>query len=62
MAKVGLFDFDLEMISDIDTGNFVIGGGLKVGYMSPVGPLEVSFTYSPQTNKVLAYLNLGWTF
>jgi NTE family protein len=61
-VNVGSFDFDMEMFTDSASGNFVIGGGLNLGYMSPVGPLEVSFTFSPQTNKVLAYLNLGWTF
>jgi NTE family protein len=57
-----LYNFDIGNLNDISGDNFILGTGLKIGYFSAVGPLEVTFSYSPQTQKVLAYINLGWTF
>ncbi len=57
-----LYNFDIGEIYEISGDNFILGTGLKIGYFSAVGPLEVTFSYSPQTQKVLAYINLGWTF
>ena len=62
LVNAALYDFDLGNLYDISNDNFILGGGLKIGYFSAVGPLEVTFSYSPQTSKVLAYINLGWTF
>jgi NTE family protein len=62
LVNAALYDFDLANLNDISGDNFILGTGLKIGYFSAVGPLEVTFSYSPQTSKVLAYINLGWTF
>jgi len=62
LINAALYEFDIGLLNDISSDNFIFGGGLKIGYLSAVGPLEVTFSYSPQTTKVLAYINLGWTF
>jgi NTE family protein len=62
VINAALYDFDLGQLNDISGDNFILGTGLKIGYFSAIGPLEVTFTYSPQTTKVLTYINLGWTF
>ncbi|MBW6479396.1 MAG: patatin-like phospholipase family protein [Bacteroidales bacterium] len=61
-VNAALYDFDLGSLNDLSGDNFILGTGLKIGYFSAVGPLEVTFSYSPQTRKILAYINLGWTF
>lgn len=62
IINAALYDFDLGQLNNISHENFILGSGLKIGYLSAIGPLEVTFSYSPQTTKVLAYINLGWTF
>ncbi len=62
IVNAALYDFNLGQLDNISRENFLLGSGLKIGYLSAIGPLEVTFSYSPQTAKVLAYINLGWTF
>jgi len=62
VVNAAIYDFELESIPEYPFGKYVLGAGINLGYLSPVGPLEISFTYSPQTDRVLAYINLGWTF
>jgi len=62
IINAAIYDFDLRKLDDFSRENFILGTGLKIGYFSAIGPLEVTFSYSPQTTKILAYINLGWTF
>lgn len=41
---------------------FISGAALTVGYNTPIGPLELSATYSPDTGNVGTYINLGLAF
>ncbi|TDL99803.1 MAG: patatin [Flavobacteriaceae bacterium] len=50
IEQVKLGDIDFE------------GYGLGYGYDSPLGPLEVIFSYSPQYKSVVSYVNLGYWF
>lgn len=62
LVNAALYNFEIDALHHISRDNFVLGAGVNIGYFSGIGPMEVSFAYSPQTRKVLAYLNLGWTF
>lgn len=62
MVGAALYDFDIEVISDIDVDNLLLGSSLSVGYLSPLGPLTATVSYSPQKNSVLGYINFGWNF
>jgi NTE family protein len=58
-----LYDFDIEFLNDIDINdNLLFGSGLSLGYLSPLGPLSATISYSPQKNRVLGYFNIGWNF
>jgi NTE family protein len=39
--------------------NFYSGAALTFSYDFPLGPLDLSIMYSPQTNKYASYINLG---
>jgi NTE family protein len=60
--NAALYDFDVEKLSGIDSDNLLLGAGLSLGYLAPLGPLKATVSYSPQSNKVLGYINLGWSF
>lgn len=62
LINAAIFDFDLEALDQFSHENFILGGALNIGYLSAVGPLEVTLSFSPKTSKLLAYVNLGWTF
>ncbi len=61
-ANIAVFDFIFKDINLITAENLIIGGGLDIGYDSAIGPIEITVSYSPQTNEVLPYINLGWSF
>ena len=63
LVNGAVYDFDLEKLNLVTIDdNFVIGAGLSLGYLSLLGPIELTFSYSPQTNKTIGYINLGWYF
>lgn len=62
LANIAMYDFRLGRPEEISSDNFVLGGGLSIGYDSLIGPFELTFSYSPQTNRVIGYINLGWMF
>ena len=62
IANAALFDFSFGRPKEISSNKLVYGGGLSIGYDSFVGPFELTFSYSPQTKKVIGYVNLGWMF
>ncbi len=62
LANIALYDFSLGRPEEISSNNLVLGGGLSIGYDSLIGPFELTFSYSPQTNRVIGYVNLGWMF
>ncbi len=62
LANIAMYDFSLGRPEEISDDNFLFGGGLSIGYDSLIGPFELTFSYSPQTNRVIGYINLGWMF
>jgi NTE family protein len=57
-----LYDFDILNINDVGTDNLLLGTSLSLGYLSPLGPLTTTISYSPQKNRVLGFINFGWNF
>jgi len=45
--------------SFFQTRNFYSGAALSFSYDLPLGPLDLSIMYSPETNKYASYINLG---
>lgn len=62
LFNAALYGFELEALQNLSSDNLLLGGGLSIGYLSGLGPMEVTFAWSPQNKKLLAYVNLGWTF
>jgi NTE family protein len=63
LLNAGMYDFALDNMGKVTyTDNVLLGADLSLGYLSLLGPIEITFSYSPQTNKVIGYLNLGWSF
>lgn len=60
--QAAYYDFDPGRISSFSTNNLLFGGGASLGYLSMIGPIEITFGYSPYTNRVVGYFNLGWAF
>ncbi len=60
--NAALYDFRFLEPEKISGDNFVFGGGLSLGYDSIIGPLELTFAYSPQARRLIGYINIGWTF
>lgn len=42
--------------------SYVIGGGLTVGYKTPIGPVEIQFSKSNKFNGPLFFVNIGFWF
>jgi len=42
--------------------DYVLGWGISLGYLSRVGPVETTFSYSPEMGRLVGYVNLGWSF
>jgi outer membrane translocation and assembly module TamA len=62
MINVAVYDFDPQAHARTVSDNVLMGAGLSLGYLSRIGPLKTTVAYSPQTNRVSAYINLGWPF
>jgi len=62
IVNAALYDFEFSEIGLISMDNFVFGAGIDLGYDTAIGPIEITISYSPQKENVLAYLNLGWSF
>lgn len=62
LLNAALYDFEWEHLNNISNENLIFGAGGSIGFLSAIGPLEVTFAYSPQTKRVLGYINLGWSF
>ncbi len=62
LANAALFDFKFGEPEKISKDNLVFGGGATLGYDGLLGPIELTFAYSPQTNRIIGYINLGWAF
>jgi len=61
-GNAALFDFKLDMPEEISRENFMFGGAASIGYDGLLGPVELSFSYSPETDRVIGYINVGWAF
>ncbi len=62
LFNAALYNFELDTLQNLSYDNLLLGAGLSIGYLSGLGPMEVTFAWSPQNKKLLAYVNLGWTF
>lgn len=63
LLNAGMYDFYLEKLNKVNyQSNAILGGGLSLGYLSLLGPIEIIFSYSPQTDKIIGYVNIGWAF
>ncbi|MHC1777632.1 MAG: patatin-like phospholipase family protein [Lentimicrobium sp.] len=63
IVNAGMYDFAVDELGKITySDNALLGAGLSLGYLSLLGPIEITFSYSPQTDKIIGYLNLGWSF
>ncbi|MEX0987747.1 MAG: patatin-like phospholipase family protein [Bacteroidales bacterium] len=62
LVGAALYDFEFEKIGHIDINNILLGTGLSLGYLSPLGPLTATISYSPKKNRILSYINFGWSF
>ncbi|HRI60673.1 MAG TPA: patatin-like phospholipase family protein [Saprospiraceae bacterium] len=47
---------------EMQAPDFLSGTALTLGYNTPIGPLELSVMYSPDTGKVGTYINFGLAF
>jgi NTE family protein len=60
--NAGMYDFRLNRLKELSNNRFVLGAGLGVGYLSLIGPIKVSFSYSPQAGSLISSVNVGWSF
>jgi NTE family protein len=60
-ANVGLQDFSYDD-GTFDSGEFLSGYSLTIGYNSAIGPLQFSTMYCDQSGKFLGYVNIGLHF
>jgi NTE family protein len=56
-----LYDF-LKQGNTFTDAQTLFGYGVTAGYSSPIGPIEFSFMYAHQTNKLATYINIGFPF
>lgn len=61
-ANVGLYDFTYDIEEAFDSGNFLSGYALTLGYRSPLGPLQFSIMYNDQSAHFSGYANIGFHF
>ena len=62
IINAALYDFEIDELYNITPDNFILGAALDIGFLTGVGPMNATFSYSPQTNNILAFINLGWSF
>jgi NTE family protein len=60
-ASAGIYDF-VGANKEFDFSNHLAGGGISLGYDSGIGPISVTTMYSGQSDKVYAYVNIGFPF
>lgn len=62
LGNAAMYDFRIVEPENIGSDNFIFGGSASFGYDSLIGPFELTFSYSLQTNNFIGYINLGWAF
>ncbi len=62
VINAALFDYVIFEPSQITRDNFILGAALDIGFLTGAGPLRTTFSYSPTTNRFLAFINVGWAF
>ncbi len=60
--NAAIYDFELPELVTVTRDNFIFGASLDFGFLTSAGPLKATFSYSPQTNKLLGFVNFGWSF
>lgn len=61
-VNVAWYDFTYDLPEVFDTGNFLSGYALTLGYRSAIGPLQFSGMYNDQSGKFSGYVNIGFHF
>jgi len=61
MMQAGSWGFGISP-RDWPKNTYVLGGGISLGYLSRIGPVETTFSYSPEMGRLVGYVNLGWSF
>jgi NTE family protein len=61
-ANVGVYDFAYERLENLNSGNFLSGYALTVGYASGFGPIQLSAMYNDQSRDFVGYVNIGFHF
>ena len=62
VLNAGLYDFRLNRPGELSSSELVFGAGLGFGYLALVGPINVSFSYSPHTGSLISSVHVGWSF
>lgn len=62
-VNAGIFDFDNPFKQgNIDESRFLSGAALSVAYYLSALPLEFSFMYSPEIDRLYTHISVGFTF
>ncbi len=62
IINAALFDYVIFEPYNLTRDNFILGAALDLGFLTGAGPLRTTFSYSPTTNRILAFINVGWAF
>ncbi|TVR70067.1 MAG: hypothetical protein EA408_11800 [Marinilabiliales bacterium] len=62
VINAALFDYVIFEPYNVTRDNFILGAALDIGFLTGAGPLRTTFSYSPTTNRILAFINVGWAF
>jgi NTE family protein len=60
--NAAVYDFELPALMSVTRDNFIFGASLDFGFLTSAGPLRATFSYSLKTNRLLAFVNFGWSF
>jgi NTE family protein len=60
--NAAVFDFEIDNLVGITRDNLITGTALDLGFLTAAGPLKATFSYSPKTNRILGFVNFGWSF
>ena len=62
-ANIGIFDFDNPFKSNgYDNATFLSGAAISFAYYLSALPVEFTFMYSPEIDKLYTHINIGFAF
>ncbi len=62
LTNAAIYDFKLDEPEKFSRDNILFGAAASVGYDGLIGPMELTFSYSPEVGNVIGYVNVGWAF